>query len=88
MRILITGGAGFIGSHLADLLIPRHTVLALDNLITGSTRNIAHLREHPAFTFIAPMSRELSALKASSMRFSTSLHCPARLITLKCPSRR
>lgn len=53
MRILITGGAGFIGSHLADLLISRgHTVLALDNLITGSTRNIAHLREHPAFTFI------------------------------------
>lgn len=53
MRILITGGAGFIGSHLADLLLSRgYTVLALDNLITGSTRNIAHLREHPAFTFI------------------------------------
>ena len=44
MRILVTGGAGFIGSHLCDrLLAEGHDVIAMDNLITGSTDNIAHL---------------------------------------------
>ena len=44
MRILITGGAGFIGSHLADrLLAEGHSVIAIDNLATGHTRNIEHL---------------------------------------------
>ena len=44
MRILITGGAGFIGSHLCDLLFTKgHQVLAMDNLITGSLSNIASL---------------------------------------------
>ncbi|HHX64315.1 MAG TPA: NAD-dependent epimerase/dehydratase family protein, partial [Chloroflexi bacterium] len=42
MRVLITGGAGFIGSHLCDLLLEQgHQVIAMDNLITGSERNIA-----------------------------------------------
>lgn len=46
---LITGGAGFIGSHLADLLLARgEEVMILDNLSTGSMSNIAHLRDHPA----------------------------------------
>ncbi len=53
MRVLITGGAGFIGSHLCDLLLAQgHQVMAMDNLITGSTRNVAHLRDHDAFTFV------------------------------------
>lgn len=53
MRILITGGAGFIGSHLCDLLLERgHKVIALDNLITGSLRNIAHLQDSERFRFI------------------------------------
>jgi dTDP-glucose 4,6-dehydratase len=53
MRILITGGAGFIGSHLCDLLLEcGHEVIALDNLITGSLRNIAHLQDNPGFRFI------------------------------------
>ena len=43
MRVLITGGAGFLGSHLCDrFLAEGHTVIAMDNLITGSTDNIAH----------------------------------------------
>jgi len=53
MRILITGGAGFIGSHLADrLLAEGHSVLAIDNLATGHPRNIEHLAGNEAFRFI------------------------------------
>lgn len=53
MRVLITGGAGFLGSHLADrFLAEGHTVVAMDNLITGNTRNIAHLAGHERFSFI------------------------------------
>ncbi len=53
MRILITGGAGFIGSHLCDrLLADGHTVIAMDNLITGNTDNIAHLAGNRHFSFI------------------------------------
>jgi UDP-glucose 4-epimerase len=50
MRILITGGAGFIGSHLADsLLHAGHEVAALDDLSTGSIENVRHLLTHPSF---------------------------------------
>jgi len=53
MRILITGGAGFIGSHLCDrLLADGHHVIAMDNLSTGSIDNIAHLAGHERFLFI------------------------------------
>ncbi len=53
MRVLITGAAGFIGSHLCDrFLAEGHDVIGMDNLITGAMRNIAHLTEHPNFTFI------------------------------------
>jgi dTDP-glucose 4,6-dehydratase len=53
MRVLITGGAGFIGSHLCDRFLQEgHEVLCLDNLITGSTDNIARLAGHPKFSFI------------------------------------
>ena len=53
MRILVTGGAGFVGSHLCDrLLSDGHDVIAMDNLVTGSTDNIAHLAGNRRFKFI------------------------------------
>ena len=53
MRVLITGAAGFIGSHLTDrFLADGHTVVGIDNLITGNPRNLAHVINHPRFTFI------------------------------------
>ncbi|NDJ76579.1 MAG: SDR family oxidoreductase [Chloroflexi bacterium] len=53
MRILITGAAGFLGSHLCDrFLAEGHVVIGMDNLITGNTDNIAHLAGRADFTFI------------------------------------
>ena len=50
--MVVTGGAGFVGSHLCErLLADRHRVTCLDNLLTGAPANVAHLMEHPAFTF-------------------------------------
>jgi len=52
-RILVTGGAGFLGSHLCDRLLDQgHEVLCADNLFTGTKRNIDHLHGHPRFEFI------------------------------------
>jgi dTDP-glucose 4,6-dehydratase len=51
--ILVTGGAGFLGSHLCDrLLDDGHDVIAMDNLLTGARSNIAHLIGHPDFRFV------------------------------------
>ncbi len=53
MHILITGGAGFIGSHLSDsLLADGHQVQVIDDLSTGSIQNIAHLKSHPGFSYV------------------------------------
>src|SRR3989344_9472934 len=50
---LITGGAGFIGSHLCEFLLEKgYHIICMDKLITGSMKNIAHLQHHPHFTFI------------------------------------
>lgn len=53
MRILVTGAAGFLGSNLCDLLLARgHQVIGMDNFITGSPDNLAHLTGHEGFSFI------------------------------------
>ncbi len=52
-RILVTGGAGFLGSHLCDRLLEHgHEVLCVDNLFTGTKRNIDHLHDNPRFEFL------------------------------------
>src|SRR4030081_693064 len=53
MRILISGAAGFLGSHLTDLLLAQgHEVVGVDNFITGKSDNIAHLKDQPNYGFI------------------------------------
>src|SRR6188474_510565 len=52
-RIMVTGGAGFVGSHLIDRLLDRgDEILCVDNLFTGTKRNIDHLNGHPRFEFM------------------------------------
>ena len=53
MRVLITGGAGFIGSHLTDRYLAQgHSIICIDNFITGSEQNIAHLRNNKSYSLI------------------------------------
>ncbi len=53
MRIVVTGGAGFIGSHICDYLLEKgHSVVCLDNLLTGTMDNIAHLLDNNKFTYV------------------------------------
>ena len=53
MRALVTGGAGFLGSHLCDrLLRDGHEVVCLDNYYSGNRSNVLHLRDHPNFELI------------------------------------
>ncbi|MCU1275656.1 MAG: NAD-dependent epimerase/dehydratase [Bryobacterales bacterium] len=53
MRIIVSGAAGFIGSHMCDRLLGEgHTVAGIDNFLTGSARNLAHLTSHPQFRFV------------------------------------
>jgi UDP-glucose 4-epimerase len=62
-RILITGGAGFIGSHLAEALVAEgKEVFVIDDLSTGSLTNIAGLRQHPAFHFVQSSIRDAREL--------------------------
>jgi len=74
-RVLVTGGAGFIGSHLCDRLIERGAeVLCVDNFYTGRLRNIAHLRDNPSFETLRhdvtfPLSVEVDRIY--------NLACPA-----------
>jgi dTDP-glucose 4,6-dehydratase len=54
MRVLVTGAAGFLGSHLCDRLLAQgHRVVGMDNLITGNAANLAHLKSHPQFQSVS-----------------------------------
>jgi UDP-glucose 4-epimerase len=80
MRILVTGGAGFIGSHLCDRLIERcNHVWCVDNLRLGRHRNIAHLEGHPDFHFIEMnvLNRGDLAALFGDARFEAVFHLAA-----------
>ena len=65
MKVLLAGGAGFIGSHLADALLAEgHQVVCVDNFFIGTQANIAHLRENANFTFYEKNLCELTEVKA------------------------
>lgn len=75
-KILVTGGAGFIGSHLCDALIEqRHSVLCLDNFFTGSRRNVEHLLKNPNFKLVE--HDVIKVFEGEPVDYIYNLACPA-----------
>ncbi len=78
MKVLITGGAGFIGSHLAErLLNDGHEVVVLDNLSTGRLENINHLMDHPRFECVIGSVRDASLVYELVERCDVTIHLAA-----------
>ena len=66
MKCLVTGGAGFIGSHLVELLITQgHEVIALDNLTSGRIKNLSTVESSPKFTFFNADIRDIEAISSA-----------------------
>ncbi len=78
MHVLITGGAGFIGSHLAERLLGQgHQATAIDDLSTGRLANIAHLLKHPGFRFVQESVRNETVMTALVERAEAIYHLAA-----------
>lgn len=80
MKILVTGGAGFIGSHLAEALLRAgNEVVAFDDLSTGSLENIAHLMNDRRFSFVDSDIRHVSTLNGAMKSCDAVVHLAARI---------
>ena len=78
MRYLITGGAGFIGSHLCEVLLARgHRVVAIDDLSTGRVENVSHLRPLPHFQFVRETIRNSQVLDRLTSEADVLVHLAA-----------
>ena len=78
MRYLVTGGAGFIGSHVCDALIQRgDSVVVLDDLSTGNKKNIEHLSSHPLFKLVEGSILDTSAIESAIKSVDHVLHLAA-----------
>jgi len=78
MRYLITGGAGFIGSHLCEVLLARgHRVVAIDDLSTGRVENVQHLRPLPHFQFVRETIRNSQVLDRLTSEADVVVHLAA-----------
>jgi UDP-glucose 4-epimerase len=80
VKVLVTGGAGFVGSHLCDaLLAGGHDALAFDDLSTGKLDNFAHLRDHSRFSFVEGDVRDADAVEAAMASCDGVIHLAARI---------
>ena len=78
LRYLVTGGAGFIGSHLCELLIEQeHQVVAIDDLTTGSIANIQNLRTQPNFQFVRETITNIDVLDRLTSQADVVIHLAA-----------
>ena len=79
MRILVTGGAGFIGSHLCDKYTKDgHTVLCLDNFLNGNLMNIRHLLDYRNFKLIKADIRDIDSLEKAMRDVEVVFHLAAQ----------
>lgn len=87
-NVLITGGAGFIGSHLADALVKDNNVIVVDNFVTGSEKNIDHLLQNPNFEFIKhDLTEPLDFKKYPEVKkFKVELQGVQEIYHLACPT--
>lgn len=81
MQIILTGAAGFLGSHISDRLIKEgHSVIGLDDLSTGSLANLEHLIDNPKFSFFEHDVREAILIKGDAI---LNFACPASPLIIK-----
>ena len=80
MKVLVTGGAGFIGSHVCDaLLASGYDAIAFDDLSTGSLKNCMHLRDDPRFSLVEADVRDERAIEAAVASCDAVIHLAARI---------